>query len=241
MTQRMFVIDRIRGGDAECPEETLTIAGTTGNLYTIKIAKEPSCDCPYAKKGNQCKHIVYAMCRVLHAPEHLQYQLALLPSELRTIFASAPPIPSADASRSTDATAGTRKPVSADDDCPICCMAFEPDADDIAWCRAACGNNVHCECFAQWAATKRAQRAAVTCPFCRTPWQEDDGDVRRLAAEGDVNADGYVNVAVQLGLSGRRDYSSYHPFWVQQQYRAGVDVGGEVHGGRFYSYEEYED
>jgi len=238
MTQRMFVIDRIRGGDAECPEETMTIAGTTGNLYTMKIAKQPSCDCPYAKQGHQCKHLAYAMCRVLHAPEHLQYQLALLPSELRTIFARAPPIPSADAnSLAADATA-TRKPVSADDDCPICCTAFDPAADAIAWCRAACGNNVHAECFAQWAATKRAQRAAVTCPFCRTPWQEDEGEVARLAAGGDVNDEGYVNVAARLGLSGRRDYSSYNPFWVGRQRRAGVDVGGEVHGGRFYSYED---
>ena len=239
----MFVIDRISGGDKECPEETLTIAGTTGNLYTITIARIPSCNCPHALKGNQCKHVVYvspihsglvmwrrltlkqAMCRVLHAPQHLQYQLALISSELREIFEKAPPIPSAD----TSTTDNNRKPCSSDEDCPICCMPFEPEKEEIVFCKAACGNNVHKECFEQWAATKRAQRAKVTCPFCRTPWQGDNEIVSKLAKEGNVNAEGYVNVASQLGLSGRRDYSSYHPFWVRQQRYRGVDVGDDYY------------
>jgi hypothetical protein len=225
MTQRMFVINRSRGGDDNCPTETMTIAGTTGNLYTINIQEVPSCDCPHAKKGNQCKHIVYAMCRVLHAPQHLQYQLALVPSELRQIFAQAPPIPSVDAEK----TDNKRKPVTSEDDCPICCMPFEPDGEEIVYCKAACGNNVHAECFNTWAATKKRERAKVTCPFCRTPWQESEGEVAKVAAGGHVNSEGYVNVASQLGLEGRRDYSTYHQFWVNRERRNGVDTGG-----RFY-------
>jgi len=161
------------------------------------------------------------MSRVLHAPEHLRYQLALVASELREIFEKAPPIPTADASK----TDGNRKPYSSEDDCPICCMPFEPEKEVIVYCKAACGNNVHKECFEKWETTKRAQGAKVTCPFCRTPWQSDSETVMKLAKEGNVNAEGYVNVASQLGLSGRRDYSSYHPAWVQQQRNRGVDVG----------------
>lgn len=56
---RMFVVDRTRTGTDEVPEERVDIAGTTGNIYTITIGKEPSCTCPDARKGNQCKHIVY--------------------------------------------------------------------------------------------------------------------------------------------------------------------------------------
>jgi hypothetical protein len=60
-SQRMFLIDRERksstGGSHE--EEVFDIAGTTGNIYQVKIGKVPSCTCPDAKKGNQCKHIVY--------------------------------------------------------------------------------------------------------------------------------------------------------------------------------------
>lgn len=34
---------------------------------------------------------------------------------------------------------------------------------------------------------------------------------------GRVNAEGYVNVAGELGLNGARDYSTYHQRWVRQQ------------------------
>ena len=60
-----------------------------------------------------------------------------------------------------------------------------------------------------------------------------------LVKEGHVNSEGYVNVADRMGLSGVRgrktslshqsrlganiytafaDYSTYHPFWVAQQF-----------------------
>ena len=56
-TQRMFVIDRAR--DDEALEETVLMAGTTGNIYSVTIGLVPSCTCPDHQKGNQCKHIVY--------------------------------------------------------------------------------------------------------------------------------------------------------------------------------------
>ena len=55
----MFVIDRTRGGTEDIPEETIEMAGTTGNIYSITISQLPSCTCPDNRKGNQCKHIVY--------------------------------------------------------------------------------------------------------------------------------------------------------------------------------------
>ncbi len=55
----MFVIDRTRGGTEDNPEETIDMAGTTGNIYSITISQLPSCTCPDSRKGNQCKHIVY--------------------------------------------------------------------------------------------------------------------------------------------------------------------------------------
>ena len=58
-SQRMFVIDRSRGGTEDVPEETIDMAGTTGNIYSITIAQLPNCTCPDNQKGNQCKHIVY--------------------------------------------------------------------------------------------------------------------------------------------------------------------------------------
>ncbi|TKA47808.1 hypothetical protein B0A49_13467 [Cryomyces minteri] len=219
----MFVIDRTRSTLPSPPSETLSIAGTTGNIYTVTIAHVPSCTCPHALKGAQCKHILYALVRVLKAPPTLQYQLAFLTSELDTIFDSAPPLPAADASAAY--SDGKRKPL--DDDCPICCCPFEPESEEIVFCRAACGNNIHGACFAQWAASKKG--SAVTCPFCRTPWQGDEKTLKQVSKSGRVNAEGYVNVAGQLGLSGRRDYSTYHSHWVARQRRAGLvdDADGD--------------
>lgn len=196
---RMFVIDRVRGGDAECPTETLTIVGTTGNLYTIKIDQTPSCNCPHAAKGNQCKHIIYALVLVLKAPTRLQYQLGLLKSELRQIFAQAPEI----------ATGGQidKNRKSIDGDCPICFMPMEQDGEAVVYCKAACGNNFHGECFNHWAASKRASAASVTCPLCRSDWQSDASDVgkiKEMSTSRTRNSEGYVNVASELGLSGQR-------------------------------------
>lgn len=66
-TQRMFLIDRNRATnkDGTHEEEVFDIAGTTGNIYQVTIAKVPRCSCPDSMKGNQCKHIIYVSSIVL--------------------------------------------------------------------------------------------------------------------------------------------------------------------------------
>ena len=93
----------------------------------------------------------------------------------------------------------------------------EKSKEEVVYCKASCGNNVHKKCFEKWASTRKQGRDEVTCPFCRAPWQGDD-DLKSLAQSGSVNDEGYVNVASELGLSGRRDYSTYHQRWVQRQF-----------------------
>lgn len=211
LTQRMFVIGRTRGGTSEVPEETIDLAGTTGNIYQITIAKQPVCTCPDNKlKGNQCKHIIYVLVNVLKAPNHLRYQLAFLSSELREIFAHAP-APLTHVNNDEDHP-GSRKPI--EGPCPVCFLDLEAETDDIVWCKAACGNNIHKHCFEQWAASQRGKE--VKCVYCRTPWQGDVDLSKNISTEGILNEEGYVNVADQLGLSGQRDYSSYHQYWVRR-------------------------
>lgn len=53
------MIGRTRGGTEAVPEEQFDMVGTTGNIYTVTIGKQPTCSCPDSRKGNQCKHIVY--------------------------------------------------------------------------------------------------------------------------------------------------------------------------------------
>jgi hypothetical protein len=211
LTQRLTVLNRERCGTDEVPEEKIVMAGSTGNVYTQHICHVPTCDCPHAKKGNQCKHIVYIMLRVLRAPENVGYQLALTSQELRDLFKNAAPIPSTDPAETAEASEdGNRKPI--EGECPICYTDFEPESESIVYCKAGCGNNVHKDCMQKWMA---ANSGKATCPYCRTKWAEEDVGAfgGNISLEGAATTEeGYVNVAGQLGLSGERDYSTYHPY-----------------------------
>ncbi|GAB7342103.1 hypothetical protein MBLNU457_g0376t3 [Dothideomycetes sp. NU457] len=218
--QRFFALNRERTinhdcphGTSDCPMEVIDLAGSTGNVYQITIEHVPTCTCPNFTKGNaQCKHIIYVLNTVLKAPAHLSYQLAFLTSELREIFEHAGPLPIEKADQSDKD--GKRKPI--EGDCPICCCDLEEEDEEIVWCKAACGNNLHKSCFDRWQVSRRG--AEVTCPFCRTPWMKDStGNLQELVKSGKIGADGYVNVAQELGLSGQRDYSTYHSHWVRRQ------------------------
>lgn len=143
------------------------------------------------------------MKQVLNAPFDLVYQLALLSTELQAIFASAPPI-SAPGQGESD----KRKPI--DGDCPICyCELDEKNQESIVWCSAACGQNIHEECFRKWAQTKPSGN--VTCPMCRSVWKGDEKLVARVQKDKGAVEEGYVNVADQLGISRDRGISTYVP------------------------------
>ena len=158
---------------------------------------------------------------VLKVREDLAYQLAFLTTELAEIFANAPVTTlssdDAAAAQKTD-TGGTRKSI--EGDCPVCVMEFvESDKpEDILWCKGACGQNIHRTCFEQWAKSKPGP---VKCVFCRTPWKGDEDMVKKVSKSGTVNQEGYVNVAGELGISGHRDKSSYHQYWVRREYGGG--------------------
>ncbi|MCJ1380512.1 hypothetical protein MMC17_003620 [Xylographa soralifera] len=210
LEQRMFVLGRERKGTEEAPEETIEMAGSTGNIYNVSINKLPSCTCPDNRKGNQCKHIVYVLHNVLKAPEELQYQLAFLSSELRDIFSRAPVSPSSqDSAKEADPDhPSNRKAI--DGDCPICFTELDAEDKSIVFCRAACGNNLHRECFEQWARSQAGK--TVTCVYCRTPWQGDQTSIKNVKGKREINDEGYVNIATELGLSGTR--GKLFPFYL---------------------------
>ena len=80
------------------------------------------------------------------------------------------------------------------------------------------------------------------CWTSRTRWEGDEDSLRRIKDiknKGQVNSEGYVNVAAELGLSSARgifpfqvapglqltesvlDTSTYHQIWVRAQRRRG--------------------
>lgn len=202
-SQRFYVLGRSLCGTRQCPEEVVELTGSTGNIYSVHIAQQPSCTCPHSLKGNQCKHILYVLSRVLRARFELVYQLALLSSELVEILNNAPPIEVGDHAEKPQRDKNRKE---LEGDCPICFMPFE-EADATVYCRAQCGQNIHKDCLEMWAATKRQERGArdqVTCPMCRTPWQGDDDMVKKIRNTGVVGSEGYVNVADQLGITKDR-------------------------------------
>ena len=135
------------------------------------------------------------LARVLRAPFNLVYQSALLSTELCTIFASEP---DRDVSESS---AGRRKAI--EGDCPICYCDLDANSpESIVWCRAACGQNIHQKCYQMWAATKAQD--SVTCPMCRSKWENDPGSVSSVRMDKAVHSEGYANVGRQLGISAVR-------------------------------------
>ncbi|POS78461.1 SWIM zinc finger protein [Diaporthe helianthi] len=212
-TQRFFLLSRSRLGTPDCPEELFELTGSTGNIYHVHIQKQPTCDCPHGKASNQCKHIVWCLKSILRAPEAHVYQLALLSSELRAIFGNAPA--PADESGTSPDKDKNRKPV--DGDCPICFEEMRAGGvgEPLVWCKAACGQNIHRECFEMWAATKKTSgvNAKVSCPYCRSAWEGDNDMMKKINTSGKPNSEGYVNVADQLGISSERDFSTYSTWW----------------------------
>ncbi len=67
-------------------------------------------------------------------------------------------------------------------ECPICYDDFGQQ-EDVVWCKA-CGNNIHRSCFANWAKSKTAARAPVTCVYCRAVWDMDESKVQDADAAG---------------------------------------------------------
>jgi hypothetical protein len=184
-----------------------------------RFADKLSGDCPHAAKGNECKHVLFALVRILKAADY--WQKAYLSSELQTIFDNAPPIVPVDAEK----TDSNRKPIHDDDTCPICFMEFENGHEGTVFCKAACGNNIHkgtfcsasnlqvlansvTECFDQWAASRKRSAAPVTCPFCRSRWANGDGAggtvSMNIVSQRSATGEGYVNVAEELGISTQR-------------------------------------
>jgi hypothetical protein len=151
--------------------------------------------------------MIWIMIRVLRVRENLQYQLAYLSSELREIFENVPRTEAyGDGEAADKAGAGNRKPIEGED-CPICFT--ELGGEPTVFCKTACGNNFHSQCLKTWAATKKQAGAKVTCPLCRSPWDDAGGvipveDLKAAVEQGEVGDEGYVNVAGELGISQDR-------------------------------------
>lgn len=215
LSQRLYLISQSKSKGDPGPVRVFKVLGSTGNVYTVRIARTVSCTCPDADRGNLCKHICFVMLRVLRLPRDspLVYQRALLPSEREGIFADMPAVGQDVAASETvraayqqatgkahpKAAAAAAEPLAprggAEGDCPIC---FEPLGTEQVKTCTICRNGIHAECFGRWA--RASAGTTPTCPFCRTPWVDPEAPAKAPARNG-----GYINLAQQAGLPAARE------------------------------------
>ncbi|KXZ54207.1 hypothetical protein GPECTOR_5g30 [Gonium pectorale] len=75
-------------GPAAGPAVEFHVLGATGNVYQVRISRQPNCSCPDFAKGHLCKHILFVMLRVLRQrpTDPVIWQRALLPSEVERLL-----------------------------------------------------------------------------------------------------------------------------------------------------------
>ncbi|CDH61417.1 ring finger domain-containing protein [Lichtheimia corymbifera JMRC:FSU:9682] len=221
LTQRMFVFRREQKSQYHAEFQVL---GSTGNLYTVKIANHMTCSCfDYVSRHLHCKHLLLVLARVFNLTgESPAYaSLSLTDEELHDMFANCSPAPGvmvdervkAAIERKLDGVPeedrSNRKPLD-DADCPICYEALsDSQPNTIIYCKT-CGNNVHKGCFTQWSNQLSRQGLEISCVFCRTRWEDPNGTRRKAKT-----SEGYANFADEAGISTVRDTSTYRSsaFW----------------------------
>jgi len=234
LTQRLYLVNQeevVSTNDDEGLARSYAVLGSTNNVYDIHVGKIPTCSCPDFEKGHLCKHILFVMLKVLRVPQNspLIYQKALLQSELQSIFAAAPPIPSHGVVASnvivsayqhaTGKSPGKGKSSSEaidvdveeeskeetdltdeeECDCPICFEAMPLKVTEALERCCTCKKRIHKDCIEHWF------KHSKNCPMCRGPWLSAATILKRGLEKrgGGGGADGgrYINISASGNVS----------------------------------------
>jgi hypothetical protein len=228
--QRLFLIHA--STPSTCPQHggpsiTLSVLGSTGNVYEVTIAKVPDCSCPDAAKGNLCKHLLFVMLKVIGLPagHQLVYQSAYLTEELDQIVMTLQARLErlgrdvvandevqkvhADLKKGIqDDKAVPRKEVDGLD-CPICFDELGSNLSQLTYCKGTCGTNFHKGCIQMWTKQSTHNSAGPTCPACRQPWEDTETGGRKAGGSPTRRSEGYDNLGRLQGQSTVRDTSTY--------------------------------
>jgi len=202
-TERLYVIQQ-KPHQNDPFEREFVVLGSTGNVYTVKICRKPSCTCIDSKDGTSryhCKHILFILLKVYHlsTSDPRVYQKAFLSTELTDIFDHYGGTNGlmADATVTekyleliSEGKVRRKKMVPQkliEGDCPICCEKMKT-SDNVIYCKYGCGNNVHKDCYDKWITTKsEASMEEVKCVYCRARWDLD-------SLKSYYYKDGYLNL-----------------------------------------------
>ena len=182
--QRLYLLERRTASD-------FVVLGRTGNAYDVALEPLPRCSCPdwrFRGRNQRCKHILFVLLRVLAAPPGSAAAdtaarsippdelAALLAAPARHVADASPQLLSRYAALAAGESVPELPPRAIDAATDVCAICYEQLIDwqasaALAHCRLGCGRSVHAACFARWAAAKRAAREALTCVYCRAPWE----------------------------------------------------------------------
>ncbi|ETO36473.1 hypothetical protein RFI_00589 [Reticulomyxa filosa] len=192
-TQRLFMISATEVSDTR---RQYAVLGSTGNVYTVEISHVNTCNCPDSVRGNLCKHVLFVLLKVLKikSDSPYLYQRSLVTSELQKIFSEAPKISIGvlaneavrkkyhekmggemitDKEADPDSNKGVARKACDGGDCPVCMDELDESKEELVWCKAQCGQNLHKECFTIWAKQSENRGESVTCVYCRAEWVGD--------------------------------------------------------------------
>jgi Ring finger domain/SWIM zinc finger len=93
LTQRLYLVhhDDIPAAKSVTADTAVnfTVLGSTGNVYTVVVSLQPSCNCPdFCRRHDMCKHIMFVLLKVvgLKVDHSLSYQKAYVVSELKELL-----------------------------------------------------------------------------------------------------------------------------------------------------------
>ena len=166
--------------------------GSTGNVYTVTIKKDPSCTCPdYVTRYRKCKHIYFILIKVMKTGIEEEDKESYSETDLIKMFKNIPKITEAvmvnsitkDLWKMMKEGENPAGPVlieqkSIDDLCPICLDDLNDGSSEIDYCKYSCGKSIHVLCFNMWKKKNNNE-----CVYCRRSWEKK--------AKGDDN---YVNL-----------------------------------------------
>lgn len=177
LTQNLYLINfDIQNNNLN--DKKFTVLGSTGNIYTVNIKKVPTCTCPdYSTRHRRCKHIYFILLRVMLIDPDLVDIKEYTNNQLNQMFTNMQQVAKFlyvpeelqkeyNINGMLNAANNILVPMRTDEDlCPICLDDIN-NGEDIDYCKYACGNPVHRQCFMMWVKNSKNP----TCILCRTKW-----------------------------------------------------------------------
>lgn len=145
----------------------LRVIGASGTIYRVRFSSCSECTCPdFQNRLLTCKHIFFVLHRVLLiSPSDLsasaQFTVEQTQEYVRFVQqVRLPQLSHITGERQEDGRVTVPpRPLSEQDECPVCLEEFEGEGEDLTYCAKTCGANFHSVCIRRC----REKR----CPLCR--------------------------------------------------------------------------